>query len=113
MRTWCLAAGVPHLHLGEHHMTRYLSAALLGLALTVPATVTTLHAEDHHDRVYHDEHGKDDHHWDKHEDKAYRMWEKEQHRKHVDFARLRAEDQSSYWAWRHDHSNALLKIDIR
>lgn len=64
------------------------------------------------DRVYHDKEHNDDHHWDKKEDRAYGMWEKENHRKHTDFKKLKDEDQQRYWAWRHEHSDAVLKIDI-
>lgn len=91
-------------------MKNYLMAALLGAALTAPVTVSPLQADD---RVYHDKAHNDDHHWDAHEDKAYRMWAKEQHRKYVDFNRLNESDQSAYWNWRHEHSDALLKIDIK
>jgi hypothetical protein len=93
-------------------MPRFLHAALLGAILVAPMTIapTVLRAED---RVYHDEHHNDDHHWDKHEDRAYRMWVKENHRHYSDFAKLRAEDQASYWAWRHEHSDAVLKINIK
>ena len=64
-------------------------------------------------RSYHDSRANDEHRWDAHEDKAYRIWEKENRHKHRDFSKLRAEDQEGYWAWRHQHSDALLKIDIR
>jgi hypothetical protein len=93
-------------------MIRYLPAVLLGTALTLSLGVSPLRA-DHEGRSYHDERGKDDHHWDNHEDKAFRIWEREQHHKHRDFAKLKHEEQEEYWAWRHQHSDALLKIDIR
>ncbi len=38
---------------------------------------------------------------------------KENHRKYRDFSRLRDNDRQAYWGWRHEHSDALLKIDIR
>jgi hypothetical protein len=31
----------------------------------------------------------------------------------MDFGRLNARDQQNYWNWRHSHSDAQLKIDIR
>ncbi len=40
------------------------------------------------------------------------MYVKENHRKYRAFNRLNAEDQSAYWNWRHEHSDAVLKIDI-
>jgi hypothetical protein len=95
-------------------MIRFFSTALLGAALLMPIAIapTVLLANDH-DRVYQDRDHHDEHHWDKHEDRAYRMWVKENHRKYRAFERLRAEDQAAYWAWRHEHSNAVLHIDIR
>lgn len=91
---------------------RFLNSMLLSAALLAPVALVpvTLRADD---RVYKDEKFHDEHHWDAHEDRAYRMWVKEQHRKYVEFQRLRAEDQSAYWAWRHEHSDAVLHIDIR
>jgi hypothetical protein len=41
------------------------------------------------------------------------MWAKENHRKYQSFDKLKEEEQKSYWAWRHDHSDAVLKIDVR
>jgi hypothetical protein len=61
----------------------------------------------------HDKQHNDDHAWSSHEDKAYRIWAKENHRKYRDFAKLNEGDQQAYWGWRHEHSDSLLKIDIR
>jgi hypothetical protein len=41
------------------------------------------------------------------------MWAKENHRKKTTFVKLKAGDQQAYWGWRHEHSDALLKINIR
>jgi hypothetical protein len=92
-------------------MFRFLNAALLGALVLAPISITptVLRADD---RVYRDEAHHDEHHWDAHEDKAYRIWVKENHRKYRDFAKVRVEDQQAYWAWRHEHSDAVLKIDI-
>jgi hypothetical protein len=91
---------------------RYCKAMLLGAALIVPITLTptALRAEDH--RTYQDKEHNDEHAWNDHEDRAYRMWVKENHRKYQEFAKLKEEDQRAYWGWRHNHSDALLKIDI-
>jgi hypothetical protein len=82
----------------------------MGAALLTPITVApmALRAQDH--KVYHDKDRNEDHEWNDHEDKAYRMWVKERHRKYVDFAKMKEEDQQAYWAWRHDHSDVVLKI---
>jgi len=89
-------------------MRRFLNAALLSAALITPLALapTALRADD---RVYHDAEHNDDHHWDTHEDRAYRVWVKENHRKYRDFARLKVEDQRAYWGWRHEHSDAVLR----
>ena len=97
-------------------MTRFWNAALLCAALMAPIAMapTALLAEDNKTaRRYHDKHHNDDHEWNNHEDQAYRMWGKENHRKYKGFSRLKDNDQQAYWGWRHDHSDALLKIEIR
>jgi hypothetical protein len=97
-------------------MPRFWNAALLCAALTVPIALapTALFADDHSTaRRYHDKQHNDDHEWNNHEDQAYRMYGKENHRKYREFSRLKDNDQQAYWGWRHDHSDALLKIEIR
>jgi hypothetical protein len=92
-------------------MRRFWPTALLTAAMLGPIAITpaVLLAED---RVYHDAEHNDDHHWDSHEDRAYRVWVKENHRHYQNFAKIKVEDQRSYWAWRHEHSDAVLKIDV-
>jgi len=96
-------------------MNNFWKAALLSAALTIPITLTTtsLLADEHKDaRKYHDKQHNDDHEWSAHEDQAYRMYAKEHHRKYNVFSKLRESDQQAYWGWRHEHSDALLKIEI-
>ena len=64
-------------------------------------------------KTYHDKEHNDDHQWNNHEDQAYKMYAKENHRKYSTFSKLNDNDQQAYWGWRHDHSDALLKINIR
>jgi type III secretory pathway component EscR len=97
-------------------MPRFLNAALLGAALIIPVAMapTVLRAQDNKGaRSYHDKQHNDDHEWNTHEDQAYRMYAKQNHRKYSDFSKLKENDQQAYWGWRHDHSDALLKINIR
>ena len=96
-------------------LPRFLNAALLSAALMIPVAFgpTALRAEDQKVRTYHDKQHNDDHEWNGHEDRAYRMYAKENHRKYRDFSTLKENDQQNYWGWRHDHSDALLKINIR
>ena len=88
-----------------------LSAALMGAALIIPVTLAPVHLQAA-DQKYHDKGHNDDHEWNSNEDKAYRMWAKENHRKYVPFNRLKDDDQESYWGWRHEHSDAVLKIKV-
>jgi hypothetical protein len=93
-------------------MPRFLNAVMLGTALIAPVVLApnALLADDH---KYHDQKHNDEHEWNAHEDRAYRMYVKENHHKYRDFAKLKEEDRQNYWAWRHEHSDAVLKIDIR
>ena len=89
-------------------MNRFLTNVLFGTVLLIPVTIpVALQAQ-----TYHDAQHNDDHEWNPHEDQAYRIWVKQNHRKYVDFAKIKEEDRQSYWAWRHEHSDAVLKIDI-
>lgn len=92
---------------------KILNSLLLSATLLAPLSIVSTARADHHHETYRDDEHHDQHEWNDHEDRAYRMWLKEQHRKYKDFAKLRAEDQRNYWAWRHNHSDAELKIDIR
>jgi len=93
----------------------FRNSALLGAALIAPLALApaTLRAEDHKAVVYHDKQHNDDHEWNAHEDRAYRMYAKQNHRRYTTFSTLNENDQQAYWGWRHEHSDALLKIDIR
>ena len=97
-------------------MPRVWNVILLGAALTIPVAMapTTLRADDKKAaRTYHDKQHNDDHEWNNHEDQAYRMYAKENHRKYTNFSTLKENDQQAYWGWRHEHSDAQLKIVIR
>jgi hypothetical protein len=75
---------------------------------------TMLRAEDQKEaRTYHDKQHNDDHAWNGQEDKAYGVYAKENHRKSNDFSKLNEKDPQNYWNWRHERSDALLKIEIK
>jgi hypothetical protein len=93
-------------------MKNLLTTALIGAVMIIPVTFAPVQLQAA-DQKYHDKGHNDDHQWNSHEDKAYRMWAKENHRKYVHFDKLKDEDRESYWGWRHDHSDAVLKINIR
>ena len=94
-------------------MNRFLSTAFLGAALMVPTVIApiALQAQDH--KGYHDKRHNDDHEWNDHENQAYRLYLKENHRKYREFSTLGDNRQQAYWGWRHQHSDSLLKIEIR
>jgi hypothetical protein len=97
-------------------MSRFWNVALLTAALMAPIAMapTALRAQDQRaTRTYHDKQHNDDHAWNGQEDKAYRIYAKQNHRKYSEFSKLKEEDQQNYWNWRHEHSDALLKIEIR
>jgi hypothetical protein len=94
---------------------RFRVAALLSVTLTAPLALApaALRAQDHDVVIYHDKAHHDDHHWDGREDQAYRMYGNEHHYKYREFHTLNAHEQQSYWGWRHKHSDAVLKIEVR
>jgi hypothetical protein len=94
----------------------FRNGALLAAALLTPLALapTSLRADDHNKAVtYHDKQHNDEHEWNAHEDRAYRVYAKQNHRKYHTFSTLNENDQQAYWGWRHEHSDATLKIDIR
>ena len=94
-------------------MSRFWSAALLSAALMTPVAIAPTVLRAQAARTYHDKQHNDDHAWNGQEDKAYRIYAKQNHRKYSDFSKLKEDDQQAYWNWRHEHSDALLKIEIK
>jgi hypothetical protein len=97
-------------------MSRFWNLALLSAALMAPIamTPTAMRAQDQRaTRTYHDKQHNDDHAWNGQEDKAYSIYAKQNHRRNTEFSRLKENDQQNYWNWRHEHSDALLKIEIK
>jgi hypothetical protein len=92
-------------------MKRFLILAgfLAGAAfLTLPAT-----AEDQHDKRYYDKDGKDYHVYNNQEDRAYRVYLEQQHREYRPFVKAKPTEQQQYFKWRHEHSDSVLKIEVR
>lgn len=94
-------------------MIRLFGNALLGIALLAPLAAPIALRADDHPRTYEDREHHDRHEWNAREDRAYQMWERDQHRKNEEFNRLNERDQAAYWNWRHNHSDAQLNINIR
>ena len=80
-----------------------IMAALGGSAL-LPATALA-QDRDHHEREQrmYDRTHKDYHAWNGDEDRMYRQYLSEHHRKYVVFSRTNKKQQQAYWQWRHDH----------
>jgi len=53
-------------------------------------------------RVY-DPYYSDYHVWDQPEVGYYNQWLGDTHRPHVEYRKLRKQDQREYWTWRHGH----------
>jgi hypothetical protein len=85
---------------------RILSAFLLGAALLTQVAAAA-------DKRYYDKEGKDYHVHNNQEDRAYRLYLEEQHQQYRAFDRQKQAQQQQYFRWRHEHSDSILKIEIR
>ena len=94
-------------------MTRFLNAAFVAAMLVTPFAIAPTALLAQNNRTYHDKEHNDDHQWNSHEDKAYRVYAKQNHRRYTNFSRLNENDQQAYWGWRHEHSDAQLNIVIK
>lgn len=93
------------------HRFLILSGFLVGAALLAPMAVR---ADDHHDRRYYDREYRDYHQWNNQEDRAYRAYLDQQHRNYREFHRVRRNEQTHYFHWRHEHPDStLFKVEIR
>ena len=90
-------------------MKKLCTALCLTVALGVPAYVT---AQDHDKKIF-DKRHNDYHEWNDREDKAYHIYWEQNHHAYVDWDHASERQREAYWNWRHKHSDAILKIDIR
>jgi hypothetical protein len=93
-------------------MKKSLITCLLGVALVGFTPTTPLLRADDHKKTWHDNERNEDHEWNDREDRAYRMYVKEHHRKYKDFGKLKEDERQEYWRWRHEHNDTVLKLDI-
>jgi len=88
-------------------LCRYSKLILLSAALTVGFGFAQ--DRDHHEtqqnRRYEDKTHHDSHDWNESEDRAYREYLQEHHKKYHDFARAKTREQQDYWTWRHSHTD--------
>jgi hypothetical protein len=95
-------------------MRRFLviSALLSGAALIIPLAAT---ADDRdHQKRYYDRDGRDYHTWNNQEDRAYRVYLQDQHKDYREFRRVKPNQQTEYFRWRHEHpDSSIFKVEIR
>jgi hypothetical protein len=63
------------------------------------------HAQRQEEQRMYDSAHKDYHNWNGDEDRRYREFTVERHRKYQDFSRLSKRRQNEYWQWRHEHDD--------
>lgn len=89
-------------------MNKTLTTLLMTLALAAPIALTAQdrdRQERHEDKpmVYEDGRHHDTHNWNDDEDRQYRAYLQEHHRKYREFNKLNRKEQENYWNWRHQH----------
>jgi len=102
-------------------MKQTLTGLFVGAALLLPSYMFAQPPRRDDDRRDHpDEHRfydkkhKDYHEWNDHEGQAYRMYWQQHHGGHyVDWDKANSRQRNDYWNWRHNHSDAILNINIR
>ena len=72
------------------------------VVITVRAVAQDQRQEDRDQARYVDQQGQE-HRWDANEDKAYRRYLAEKHRKYEDFNHMNKQQQEEYWQWRREH----------
>jgi hypothetical protein len=94
------------------HGHRFLSSLIVTAALLAPGLGQTVASAQKRVavkvgpvtvRVYDRAH-KDYHVWDDHEDRTYRQYLGDQHKKYRRFSRLNQKKQTTYWNYRHSHA---------
>ncbi|MGA7409378.1 MAG: hypothetical protein WBW33_02770 [Bryobacteraceae bacterium] len=95
-------------------MPRFLNAALLGVALLASTAIApAMLLAETASVTYHDKSHNDDHEWNGQEQKAYGAYQKQFHHKANDFSKQSPKNQQAYWNWRHQHSDAVLNIEVK
>ena len=89
-------------------MKRYLEMVVLSAALTVGVGIAQdrEHPEAQQNRRYEDKAHHESHEWNDSEDRAYRHYLQEHHKKYHDFEKAKQKEREDYWNWRHSHPDA-------
>ena len=85
-------------------MRNTFSALVLVAAFVSPVLVSsTAQAQTGVELRIYDKNHKDYHNWNGDEDRTYRQYLTDNHRKYRDFKKQSASQQRTYWTWRHAH----------
>ena len=96
-------------------MKKLFLALSVSAALSLPLCTYAQDRDDHHDRDdhrYYDKSHRDYHEWNDREDRAWHMYWEQHHHPYVAWDRANERQRDEYWNWRHNHSDAVLHIDI-
>ena len=80
--------------------------AALGASALLPATASAQdrdHERQVQERRMYDRTHRDYHNWNGDEDRVYREYLRERHRRYLAFSRMNGRQQRAYWQWRHEH----------
>jgi hypothetical protein len=83
-------------------INRIIASLFLTAAIAAPLTILAATPQAVSVRVYDTDH-KDYHNWDGNENKAWGVYQNDNHIKTHEFAKAPKTEQSKYWNWRHDH----------
>ncbi len=94
-----------------------LTTIALGAALLIPTCVMAQDHDHDHDRDqhhrYYDKHHRDYHEFDDRERRAWRIYARQQRHANWEWEQANERRRQRYWDWRHNHSDAVLQINIR
>ena len=94
-----------------------LGGFMLGAALLAPVTMkaddetkktTTTSTTTTETRRYYDPIENRDREWNDQEDRAYRVYLKENRREYTEFPKVKTTEQREYWKWRHGHPDSVI-----
>lgn len=85
-------------------LSAFALVAAIGATTLLPASASAQSpARARQERRVFDRSHRDYHVWNNDEDRVYREFLTQRHRKYRAFARLTRKQQEEYWRWRHDH----------
>jgi hypothetical protein len=87
-------------------LSSFALVAAFGVSALLPAAVSAQdrdHDRAQHERRVYDRTHRDYHNWSHDEDRVYREYMVQHHRRYRAFTRLSRQQQRAYWQWRHEH----------